>query len=199
MAARGDALQQRASFSDGAAPRGMRSRSRVGRDAGEVVLVGRPVDIARVVVGDQHRPLRARHSTHTLARHTVFVDDALLPRLAVRVGAGIGRIGEYLVNRMIRRRNPADGVAVVQAQREREFLGNEPQPDAAHRPEFGEPLENGTNGPGDRFVGMQPDLAVTLAPDEPDRQTAAQLSARRLVADPAVEARTQDMQFSLAH
>ena len=86
---------------------------------------------------------------------------------------------------------------MVQAQREREFLGNEPQPDAAHRPEFGEPLENGTNGPGDRFVGMQPDLAVTLAPDEPDRQTAAQLSARRLVADPAVEARTQDMQFSL--
>ena len=127
------------------------------------VLVGRPVDIARVVVGDQHRPLRARYSTHTLAHHTVFVDDAFLPRFAVRVGAGIGRIGEYLMNRMIRRRNPADGVAVVQAQRERELLGDEPQPDAAHRPEFGEPLENRANGPGDRFVGMQPDLAVVVA------------------------------------
>ena len=101
------------------------------------------------------------------------------------------------MNRMIRRRNPADGVAVVQAQRERELLGDEPQPDAAHRPEFGEPLENRANGPGDRFVGMQPDLAVALAPDEPDRQTATQLSAGRLVADPAVEARMQDMQFGL--
>ncbi len=197
VAARGDALQQRASFSDRAAPRRMRSRPRVAADAGEVILVGRPVDIARVVVGDQHRPLRARYSTHTLSHHTVFVDDAFLPRFAVRVGAGIGRIGEYLMNRMIRRRNPADGVAVVQAQREGELLGDEPQPDAAHRPEFGEPLENRANSPGDRFVGMQPDLAVALAPDEPDRQTATQLSAGRLVADPTVEARMQDMQFGL--
>ena len=45
----------------------------------------------------------------------------------------------------------------------------------------------------------EPARTVTLAPDEPDRQTAAQLSARRLVADPAVEARMQDMQFSLRH
>ena len=121
-----------------------------------------------------------------------------LPGLAVGVGAGIGRVGQYLVNRMIRRRDPADG-AVVQAQRECELLGDEPQPDSAHRPEFGEPLEDSANGACDRFVGMQPDLAVALAPDEPDRQTAAQLSARRLVADPAVEACTQDMQFGLAH
>ena len=87
---------------------------------------------------------------------------------------------------------------MVQAQREGELLGDEPQPDTAHRPEFGEPLEDGANGACDRFVGMQTDLAIAFAPDKPDRQPAAQLSARRLVAYPAVEARAQDMQFGFA-
>ena len=80
VAARGDALQQSAPLSNRAASRCMRPRPRVAGDADEVVLIGRPVDIAWMVFGDQHRPLRARHSTHAFAHHAVVVDDALLPR-----------------------------------------------------------------------------------------------------------------------
>jgi hypothetical protein len=44
---------------------------------------------------------------------------------------------------------------------------------------------------------MLADLAVGLAPDQPDRQRAAQLPARGLGADAAVEAGAQDEQFGL--
>src|ERR1700730_6268517 len=46
---------------------------------------------------------------------------------------------------------------------------------------------------------MLADLAVGLAPDQPDRQRAAQLPARGLGADAAVEAGAQDEQFGLGH
>ena len=46
---------------------------------------------------------------------------------------------------------------------------------------------------------MPADLAVGLAPDQPDRQPAAQLAAGGLAADPAVEAGAQDVQFGLGH
>lgn len=101
VTARGDALQQRAPFSDRAAPRGMRSRPRGGRDAGEVALIGRPVDIAGwwSVISTGHSE---RGTRRTRLRATPFSsDDALLPRLAVCVDASIGRIGEYLVDRMM--------------------------------------------------------------------------------------------------
>ena len=53
--------------------------------------------------------------------------------------------------------------------------------------------------PRDRLVGMEADLAVLLAPDEADRQAAAQFAAGGLVANAAVQARAQDMQLGLAH
>jgi len=46
---------------------------------------------------------------------------------------------------------------------------------------------------------MQPDFAIRAAPDQSDRQAAAEFSARRLVADPTVEAGTKDMEFRFAH
>jgi len=44
---------------------------------------------------------------------------------------------------------------------------------------------------------MEADLAVLLAPDEPNWQTAAQLTSGSLMADATVQARAQDMQLSL--
>jgi hypothetical protein len=41
---------------------------------------------------------------------------------------------------------------------------------------------------GDGLVGMEPDLAVGLAPDQPDGQATAQLTPVGLVADPAFQA-----------
>ena len=46
--------------------------------------------------------------------------------------------------------------------------------------------------------GMQAHLAVAFAPDEPDRQSAAQLAACWLVADPAIEPRNEHVQLGLA-
>ncbi len=46
---------------------------------------------------------------------------------------------------------------------------------------------------------MEAHLAIGLAPDEADRQAAAQFAARCLVADAAVEAGAQHMQLGLAH
>ena len=197
VSARGDTLQQCGSFSDGT-PRRMRLRPCVAGDASQILFVRGPVDVARVVLGDQHRPLRAGQSTHALAHDAVLVDMAFLSRSAERVGAGVGRIREHLVDGMVRRRYPADG-AVVQAKRERQAFGAKPEPDAAHGPELRKALEDGTNGARNRLVGMQEDLAVAFAPDDPDWEPATELSASCLVANPAVEACTQDMQLGFRH
>ena len=64
---------------------------------------------------------------------------------------------------------------------------------------LGEARENIADGGDDGLVGMEADLAVGLAPDKADRQPSAQLTARRLVANAAVEAGSQDMQLGFAH
>ncbi len=46
----------------------------------------------------------------------------------------------------------------------------------------------------DSLVGIDQDLAVALAPHQSDRQPAAQLPARGLVADAAIQARPQPVQ-----
>lgn len=52
-------------------------------------------------------------------------------------------------------------------------------------------------GQRDGFEALVADIAF-LTPDQPDRQPDAQLTAGGLVADPAIEAGPQHMQFSLA-
>src|SRR5208282_1559575 len=47
--------------------------------------------------------------------------------------------------------------------------------------------------------GVETDLAIGFAPDKADRQSSAQFTARRLVANAAVEAGPQDMQLGFAH
>jgi hypothetical protein len=44
------------------------------------------------------------------------------------------------------------------------------------------------DGGDDGLVGVEADLAIGLAPDKADRQSSAQFTARRLVANAAVEA-----------
>ena len=46
---------------------------------------------------------------------------------------------------------------------------------------------------------MKPHLAILFAPDEADRQAAAQFSPGGLVTDAAFQARANDMQFGFAH
>jgi hypothetical protein len=46
---------------------------------------------------------------------------------------------------------------------------------------------------------MKADLAIGLTPNEADRQTAAQFASRGLIADSAIEASPQHMQFGFTH
>src|SRR6516162_3191566 len=94
-------------------------------------LIGCPIDIAFMMVLDEHGPLRLRQPTHSRLQFPLLIDVSLLPALAVAIGTSINRIGEDTMDRMIRRCNPADLVAVMHLQREREVLRAKPQPDAA--------------------------------------------------------------------
>ncbi|MBT1517462.1 hypothetical protein KIP88_45030 [Bradyrhizobium sp. SRL28] len=95
--------------------------------------------------------------------------------------------------------DPADLGTGVQLQREREPLGTKPQPNATRRSHLGKARKNIANSGNDSLIGMEADLAISLAPDEADRQTAAQFAARRLVADATVKASPKHVQFGLAH
>ena len=111
-------------------------------------------------------------------------------------------MGQHVVHRVIGRLGPDDlRSADVGAglQRELQALITQPQPGAAHRPADGEPAEDRGDHAGDGLVGMHEDLPVGLAPDQPDRQPAAQLAAGGLVPDPAVQPGPQDMQLHFGH
>jgi hypothetical protein len=87
----------------------------------------------------------------------------------------------------------------VTLQRELQALVAQVQPDPADRPADGELFEDHGDDAGDSLVGMPQDLPVGLAPDQPDRQAAAQLTAGGLVADPAVQAGPEDVELSFGH
>jgi hypothetical protein len=91
---------------------------------------------------------------------------------------------------LVGRLDPAD-LAGEALERELHPLAAPPQPQLAGRAELGEALEDHRDRALDRLVGVEQQLAVGLAPDQPDRQPAAQLAALRLVADPALEAGAQ--------
>ena len=198
----GQALQQGAALADRAGAGLMRHRAGVLPDLGLVGLVGVPVDEPLVVVFDQHLPLVLRQHAAPDPDRPVVADQPLLPAAAEGIRAGVGGVGQHVVHRVVGRLGPDDlGSADVGAglQRELQALLAQPQPDPAHRPARREPLEDRGDDAGDGLVGMHQDLPVGLAPDQPDRQAAAQLAAGGLVPDPAVQAGPQDMQLSFGH
>ena len=151
--------------------------------------------------GDEHLPLGLRQHPARHPQPPVGIDAALSAGAAEGVGAGVGRVSEHAVHRMVGRGHPGDlptaADIAVALQRELQSLLAQPQPHPAHRPTHGEPVEDRRDHAGDRLVGVPADLAVGLAPHQPDRQAAAQLAAGGLAADAAVEAGAQDVQFGL--
>ena len=198
MAAGGQALQQRGAFSQRASwLMGLRSRVRA-----QALLVGferGPVDIAFVMPGDEHGPLAARQHADALANDALFIDELLGARLAVGVGASIDGIAQHGVDRSVGGGDPAHRRARMRLQRKRQAFVAEPQPHATGRAELGEAIEDRAHGAADGGIRVQQDLAVGLAPDEAHRQAAAQLAARGLVANAAVQAGAQHVQLRFAH
>src|SRR5271165_1809501 len=72
-------------------------------------------------------------------------------------------------------------------------------PDAPRRTGLGEAGEDRGDRGLDGFVGMESDFAIGVAPDQSNRQAAPELPARRLVADPAVEASSKDIELRFTH
>ena len=75
----------------------------------------------------------------------------------------------------------------------------EPQPHAARRPGLGKAGKDGADGSNNGLVGMKQNLALGLTPHEAHGQTAPQLAACSLIANAAVETRSEHMQLGLAH
>jgi hypothetical protein len=101
-----------------------------------------------------------------------------------------GRVGGH---------HPPDVIEAIGLQRERQAFGTEPEPDLAHRPQFGEAREDGADRARDGFVRVEANLAVRVTPDEADRESPTQRAARGLVANAAFEAAAEDMQFGFTH
>ena len=80
----------------------------VGVDAVPVGLVRGPVDEARVMIGDEHTPLRLGKRSGSLANPALIVHVALLLGPAVGVGPSVRRIGEHIVDCRVGGPDPAD-------------------------------------------------------------------------------------------
>ena len=194
----GDPLQQRAAFANRAAGL-VRARARVAGDPLTVGLERGLVDVAGVVLPDQHAPFCLRQATHPLARVPVLVDVALAAGLPERVRTGVDRALEHAVDLVVGRDRPLDLAMREAAHREPQLLAAHPQPHLADRSKLGEPLEDHVDRAADRFIGLEQDLAVLLAPHQPDRKRLAQLAARGLVADPTLQPGAEHVQLRLAH
>src|SRR4030095_2339167 len=86
----------------------MRLRSCVGIEPCLVGLEGSPIDEARMMVQDENGPLIHGEMTNAFLDGAVFIDVAFVPRLTVRVSASTLRIGEYLMECVVGRSDPAD-------------------------------------------------------------------------------------------
>ncbi len=198
MSAAGKALQECAAFSHGTTHL-VWSGPGVLRDALLIGLIGLPVDIALMMLLDQNLPLIARQMPDALLARACGVECQLHARLAIDVGARIDGVHKNLVNRVVTRLDPTDLGMRVHLQWELMTLIAQPQPNAARRAGLGEAGEEGVDGSHDSLVGMTQHLAVGLSPHESDRQATPELTARRLVADSAIEACAQHVQLGLAH
>ena len=96
------------------------------------------------------------------------IDVTFEASFPVGVSASIHRMGQDLVQCVVGGRHPADRTGPARwlgLQRERQTFGTEPEPDPSCRAEFGEALEDRTDGAGDGFIGMEENFTILLSPD----------------------------------
>jgi len=159
----------------------------VGTDAGLVGFEGCPVDVAGVMIHDQDRPPVASDATPLDTGSTRLVNDTLVSRAPIDIGASVGRMREHAVDRVVGGCNPPElgpGVPRRLLQREREPLAEQPQPHSPHGAGLCEVAEDGPYHATHRLIRVEEHLAVPLPPYEPDRKAPAELTSCRLVRIP---------------
>ena len=151
-----------------------------------------------MVLGQADRPLLQRHLDVVDAHAPVGV-DALLAALATEhERAGIRRVGQEVVHRAIARARPADPPLPDGPARQLLALGDQLHHDLARRPQPPPQHEDALDRVPHLLVRAQHDPVVVVA-IQPDRQREAQLAARGLVAQPAVQPRADQVQLGLGH
>src|SRR5262249_46463681 len=139
--AAGDTLQECAALSHGATRRPriiVRPRPCVGGNACLVGFIGRPIDVAFMMLLDEDLPLLARQTSEPLLACAVGVGPRLGAGLAIGIGACIDGVGEPVVDGMIAALAPADLGVFVHLQWELPPPRGEPQPTAPRRAGLGE-------------------------------------------------------------
>ena len=162
-------------------------------------FIGRPVDKARVVLGDEHRPFGGRQLASLPFAPPGRIERDLTAGFSVDIGACVNRVGQHMINRGVARVDPLDRGTIMGLHREGQALAAQPKPDPTHRTEFGKARKDGADCRGHRRIGVKADLTVLLAPDEADGQTPPQFAASGFVADAAEQASPQDVQLGFAH
>src|SRR6201993_2604013 len=162
----------------------MRSGLCIAGDAFLVCLIGLPVNEPRMRLRDQPLPFGARQVSHALLAPAGGIEDDLVAGSAIDVSAGVDGVGEHLVDGGVARLDPSDLAALIHPQREFEPLRAEPQPHTPGRAGLGEMGKDLANGGADGFVRVETNLAVRLAPDKTDGQTAAKFARAALLRMP---------------
>ena len=182
----------------------VRDRADIAADAFLVGQKGCPVKESLVMLGNEHLPLIPPDPAPPGLEITVRGDVFLGAATAVHVRPGIRRVGQRGMHRMVGRFHP-DHLRGRRCrtggwlQRPLQFLLPQPQPGRADRPARGEPGEHRGDHPRHRLVGMQQDLALFLAPHQPDRQAPSQFPPLGLVPYPAVQTGPQHMELGFRH
>ena len=83
--------------------------------------------------------------------------------------------------------------------RKEQPFGAEPKPHLTCGTQFGKLVEDRADRTRDGLVGMKNHLAFAFAPEQAHGQPTAQFSAFGFVADRAIEAQAQDVQFGFGH
>ena len=100
----------------------------------------------------------------------MLIDVPFMTTPSVEVSASIHRIGEYVMDRSVRRRDPTDRVFHVPPHREEKAFGAEPKPDLADRSQFLEFPKDRVDGADHRFIGRETNFAVAFSPHKAHRQ-----------------------------
>src|ERR1039457_1776688 len=133
--------------------------------------VGRPIDEAGMMLGNEDGPLSDGQMAYPFPDGAVFIDVAFIPGLAVGISASIHRIGQNVVDCGISRSDPTDGANPTSGrllQWKGQSFGAEPEPDAARGAELGEAFEDRADGAGDSLVRIKQDFAILFSPNETD-------------------------------
>jgi len=102
-------------------------------------LEGHPINEAPMIIAQEDRPFRDGQTPALLFEQAVGIHVALAPRLALRVGNSIHRVGEHMMNRRVARGDPPDLAAGMTLQLEGQSFSAEPESHTRRRePSYGE-------------------------------------------------------------